>query len=106
VPNTPDHKAEMFLLALERQAAGLPSWDKKINLRHVFHNQAMTFTERRNAIVGILRTSPWLKGRDEFDRLVEVVDNLADAEDTAEFDGWWDELYDIADYERVWITTR
>jgi hypothetical protein len=106
MPDTADHRAEMFLLGRERQNAGLPVWDKQIDLRGVFHNDSMSFEERRDAVVRRLRASVWLAGRDEFDRLVEIVDNLAAAEDTAEFAGWWDELYDDADCDRVWITTR
>jgi hypothetical protein len=106
MPDSVEHRVEMFRLARERLAAGLPVWDKTLDMRDVFHNDAITFEERRDAIVRRLRSSAWLKGRDEFDRLVEVVDNLADAEDTTEFNGWWSELYDLADYERVWIKTR
>jgi hypothetical protein len=66
----------------------------------------MTFEERRDAIVAVLRGSAWLKGYDEFDWVPEIVDNLADASDADEFDGWWDELYDMADTDRVWIAIR
>lgn len=106
MPATPDHKAEMFLLARQRQAAGLKSWAQKIDLSAVFHNEELGFIEKRDAIVRILRASKWVKDADEFGRLVEIVDNLAEVEDEDEFDGWWDELYDEADYDRVWITTR
>ncbi|MEV0830853.1 hypothetical protein [Nonomuraea rubra] len=103
MPNTVEHKVEMFMLARERRAQGKPVWDRTIRIGHVWRNENMTFTERRDAVVRILRASPWVKDRDEFDQLVEVVDNLAEAEDAEEFDGWWDELYDHADGDRVWI---
>jgi hypothetical protein len=106
VPNTVEHKVEMFKLAQERRAAGLPSWDRKIRLGDIFRNESMTFEQRRDAIVARLRASAWLGSKDEFDNLVEAVDGLAHAEDAEEFDGWWDEIYDIADEERVWIETR
>lgn len=106
MPDSADHRAEMFLLARKRTAAGLPVWDRKISFADVFHNEDMTFEQRRDAIVARLRGSSWLKGRDEFDNIVEAVDGLAGAEDAGEFDGWWDEIYDIADEERVWIETR
>lgn len=106
MPRSADHKAAMFQLAQERRAAGKPSWEHRINLSGVFHNDAMSFEEKRDAIVRALRNSTWLKGKDEFDSAVEAVDGLAGAEDTEEFDGWWDELYDYADFDRVWITTR
>jgi hypothetical protein len=106
MPNTPGHKADMFGLARSRMAAGKKSWEHTINLGGVFHNESLTFTDRRDAIVRILRASKWVRDTDEFGRLAEVVDNVADAEDVTEFDGWWDELYDLADYDRVWINTH
>lgn len=105
MPNTPEHKADMYALARQRQAAGLPVWDRKISLADVFHNEAMTFEQRRDAIVKRLRASAWLAGRDESDELVCAVNELADAEDGDEFDGPWDLIYDIADEDRVWIGT-
>lgn len=98
MPRTIEHIVEMHRLAQDRKANGRPIWDRKINLTGVFHNNDLTFEQRRDAIVRILRASAWMKERAE-------VDNLAYAEDTEEFDGWWDELYDEADYDRVWIAT-
>ena len=106
MPQTVEHKVEMARIARKRIAAGKPVWDRKINLSGVFHNTDMSFEERRDAIVRILRASTWIKGLDEFDNAMEALDGLADAEDTEEFDGWFDELYDCADADRVWITTR
>jgi hypothetical protein len=106
MPNTVEHKVEMHRLARERVAAGKPVWGRKINLADVFHDETLTFEQRRDAIVARMRASSWLKGRDEFDGLVEAVDGLADAEDADEFDGWWDDICDIADADRVWIETR
>lgn len=106
MPRTVEHRVKMARIARDRQAAGRPVWDHRINLAAVFHNQALTFEQRRDAVVRILRGSRWLSGRDEFDPAVEAVDGLAWAEDAEEFDGWFDELYDYADADRVWITTR
>jgi hypothetical protein len=96
----------MARIARKRMAGGQPVWDHKINLSGVFHNPDMTFDERRDAVVRILRASTWIKHLDEFDNAVDAVDGLAHAEDAEEFDGWFDELYDYADADRVWITTR
>jgi hypothetical protein len=107
MPDTADHRVDMFRLARQRTAAGLPVWDRKIQLADVFHDEGLTFEQRRDAIVARLRQSPWIadRDRDGFDRLGEIVENLADAPDTREFDDWWDELYDHADVDRVWIAT-
>lgn len=106
MPSTIDHKVEMFHVAQSRRAAGLPVWERRLNFADVVHNEALSFEQRRDAIVDRLRHSAWFAGRDEFDELVEAVDNLARADDADEFDGWWDEIYDVADYDRVWIVTR
>lgn len=106
MPDTAEHRAEMHQLATERRTAGKPVWDRKIRLADVFHNEDMTFEQRRDAIVARLRGSNWLKGRDEGDTLVMLVEELADARDADEFDGPWDAIYDEADYDRVWIETR
>ena len=106
MPRTAEHRAEMFQLAQERKHAGLPVWNRKIKLGDVFHNEDMTFEQRRDSIVSRVRASCWLIGRDEFDDLVLLVEDLATAEDAREFDEMWDAIYDIADYDRVWIETR
>lgn len=105
MPDTADHRADMHVLAQERRRYGLPVWDRRINLADVFHNDEMTFEQIRDAVVAVIRNSGWLDGRDEWDSLVEAVDNLAEAEDDDEFNGWWAEIYDHADYDRVWIAT-
>ena len=106
MPDTVEHRVKMHRLSRARHAAGLPVWDRRINFADVFHNDAMTFTERRDTIVRRLRASRWLEGRDELDELVRLVDELADTQDGDEFDGPWDGIYDHADYDRVWINTR
>ena len=107
MPDTAEHRAEMHTLVRQRAAAGQPVWDRRINVADVFRNEDLTFEQRRDAIVARLRKSPWITDRDQdgFDQLGDVVENLATAEGEEEFNGWWDELYDHADYDRVWIAT-
>lgn len=64
MPGTIDHIVEVHRIARERQANGQPACDRKINLSGVFHNDAMTFAERRDAVVRILRSSAWVNERD------------------------------------------
>lgn len=104
--NTVEHKVEMFRLAQERLAAGKPVWDRKIRLADVFRNEAMTFEERRDAIVARLRASMWFKGYDEYDELPQLVEELSEVPDADAFDCVWDCIYDVADTDRVWIGTR
>jgi hypothetical protein len=92
-------------VASERRAAGRPIWDERVNLRDVFHNEAMTFEERRDVIVARLRRSRWVRGMDEYDAVPQLLEELAETSDGDEFDGPWDEIYDYADADRVWIGT-
>jgi hypothetical protein len=103
MPNTAEHKADMFQLAMERRAAGKPVWAHKIRLADVWRNENMTFEERRDVIVRRIRATTWFKSYDEFDDLPQFVEELADAEDTDAFNSAWDCIYDIADADRVWI---
>lgn len=106
MPRTVEHLVEVHRLAWARVAAGLPSWERRLDVAGVFHDGALTFEQRRDAVVARIRASGWLDGRDMFDGLVLAVEGLEGADDVDEFDGWWDEIYDYADYDRVWIVTR
>ncbi|MFD6400753.1 hypothetical protein [Nocardia sp. NPDC060249] len=109
MPRTVDRIVATHQLAQERRRTGRPVWAEKIDLSDVFRDPAMTFIERRDAIVARLKQSRWFKDADphEFDGVHDIVDeHLAEAENTDEWDAWWDELYDLADYARVWIGTR
>lgn len=99
-----EHRVEMAHLVAERRAAGKPSWEQTVSLSHI--NPDLPFEELRDALVAALRATRWVKEADQFGRLVEAVDGLAAAEDREEFNGWMDEIYDCADYDRVWIKTR
>jgi len=105
MPNGPQHKADMFTLAQDRMRAGLPSWAGRIDMRGLLHNEDMTFTQSRDAIVARLRASTWFQSKDEDDELVYLVEELADTEDTHSFNDVWDVIYDTADADRVWFIT-
>jgi hypothetical protein len=106
VPRTAEHIVETHQLARARVAAGLPVWDRKIRLADVWRNEAMTFEQRRDAIVRRLRVSSWVKGCDEFDELPQAIGELSEVADANAFDEVWDLIYDLADADRVWIDTR
>ena len=105
MPDTAEHRADMYQLAQERRKAGKASWAHKINLADVFHNDDLTFEQKRDTIVRRIRATTWFKQYDEFDDLPMFVEELADAEDKHAFNGPWDCIYDIADADRVWIAT-
>ena len=105
MPDTAEHRADMYRLGQERRKAGKPSWAHKINLADVFHADDLNFELKRDMIVQRIRATTWFKQYDEYDELPQLVEELADAEDTDAFDSVWDCIYDIADADRVWIAT-
>ena len=106
MPDTADHRADMYALGQQRLKAGKPMWEHKISVADVFHNEAMTFPEIRDAVVERLRASAWFKSKDEFDDLPMLVEDLSDAETAGDFDSAWSAIYDEADADRAWIATR
>jgi hypothetical protein len=78
-------------------------WKYTLNLATVFHNESMTFEERRDRIVARTRASAWYKSKDVGDELRVLVADLADALDQAQFDTVWDAIYDEADADRARI---
>lgn len=84
----------------------MPVWNVTIKLADVFHSPHYTDEEKAQVIAERLKTSQWRywsEDASEFDRLVELLEK---AESKAEFNEAWDELYDLADIDRVWIETR
>ncbi len=106
MPRTVDHIVETHHLATERRRAGKPVWAHTLDVSSVFHNEDLTFEQRRDGIVALIKATGWYKGEDEYSELHEITENIADAANTDEFDSWWDVLYDAADYDRVWINTH
>jgi hypothetical protein len=104
--SSPEFKADIHRLVRERRAQGLPVWKSTLRLKDIFHNEAMTFEERRDAIVRQVRASSWFKEYGDFDDLPQFVDELSEAETPGDFDSIWDEIRDIATCDRVWIETR
>lgn len=82
----------------------MPQWNEIIYVSDVFHNESMTYEDKRDTIVGRVKKSNWYQKRPGT-FLEDIAEGLATAEDTEDFDYWWDQLYDWADYDRVWIAT-
>jgi hypothetical protein len=88
----------------------MPTWQKKVLLGDVFRNEDMTFEQRRDVIVHRLRGSGWIRmigGVDSFKgmNLDELFEQLGEAPEPDDFDIVWDEIYNQADWDRVWIDT-
>jgi hypothetical protein len=102
MPRTVDHIVETYRVARARREAGQPIWAHHLDVSDGFHNEALTFEQRRDRIVARLRASAWHM---DSETVQELTDELADSKNGDEFDGPWEDLYDEADHDRVWIRT-
>jgi hypothetical protein len=107
MPRTVEHIVGIHRLVDERRKQGLSIWQYTLDISDVFHNERLTFEQRRNCIVRRIERSSWYQSEiEERDGLLyELVDELASSENGDEFDAVWDAIYDEADYLRVWIKT-
>ena len=107
MPRTIGHISDMHRIRTERVNAGLPVWKGTLRIKqHLTGDDDFDgeeFRAARDAIVAAIRKHSWYTGKDAFGELHEVVRDLADSDDSDTFDYWLDELYDLADYDRIWI---
>lgn len=99
-----EHKVAIHRLAADRRAAGKPIWAYTIRLGNLFHDDALSFEEKRDGFVRIIKASSWYKSFDELGELYDLIDEIAHAEDVEHFDAVLRAVYDEADYDRAWIT--
>ncbi|WP_018728497.1 hypothetical protein [Salinispora pacifica] len=79
-------------------------WLYRIDLSDFFH-KPWSFERKRDLIVDRLRGSEWVKAHGEDSLLVVAINEMAHATEVEDFDDWWDEVYDLADRDLVWINT-
>lgn len=77
-------------------------WVESINLSSVWKNDLLSFEETRDSVVHRIRSSDWYFNNPS---LQGVVDDLSASEDAAEFDDYFQVIYDLADVDRIWIET-
>jgi hypothetical protein len=80
-------------------------WKYTVDVSDSFHNDALFFEEKRDAIVKTLRQSEWVADMHNM-VLDEIIDSLEESSTTTEFDDFWNQLYDEADFDRAWIQTH
>jgi hypothetical protein len=51
-------------LATERRRQGKPIWAGRLNVGDLFHNDGLTFIEKRDAIVARIKATRWYKDAD------------------------------------------
>lgn len=98
-----DHLVETHRIARERALAGEPIWAYTFDVSDLFHNEELTFEQRRDKVVGRLRASRFYSSYEEFQELAFELENCSDADSFDEVWGWF---YDEADTYRVWVKTR
>lgn len=84
-----------------------PHWEFNLDVSDVFHNEALSFEQIRDDVVARIRASRWYaRYGGEGTDLGDVVDELAETDSVDHFDWTWNEIYNHADKDRCWITTR
>lgn len=99
-----EHILDVHKVASRRRADARPVWDETIRVTF-FHDETKSFEQKRNLFVAAMKRSRWFKREDELSELHQLVDEISDSEDVEHFDFCMNEIYDMADFERVWITT-
>lgn len=109
-------RAEMHQLAQDRLNRGLPSWAATLRLKDFYHNDLLTFEEKREKIVFRIKQlalykaaertieDPSLKGWRDAKRFLGLIKELAGS-DAEDFDELFGQFYDWADVNRIWVET-
>lgn len=80
-------------------------WNMTINLKDAFSERDMSFQDRKSIVVERITNSGWLDNSLDGETLRDLVMYLSESSDTSEFDYWWNQVYDIADVDRIWLAT-
>jgi hypothetical protein len=106
MPRTVESIVQCHEAAQELRRAGHSIWTYEVDVSGPWRDEMLTFEERRNAIIAILRKHPWIN-QDNWHGwdLQDLVEELTTADTEDDFNEIWDALYDEADYDRVWINT-
>lgn len=81
------------------------TWFLTVELGEYWQDEDLPFKDKRDAIVTRLRCSNWRKLTPypgHFDELLNALGATADAD---AFDAAFNELYDLADSDGIWIET-
>lgn len=112
MPRTIESLVNAYQAAAERRQAGLPTWSRKIRIKHLLSGEDSDENAQKigKQIAGILRASSWMTadlreaetlGKDSEVRIcAEEFDEVDGLDD---FNAVLDHLYDLADADRVWI---
>lgn len=78
-------------------------WKEQIDLHEPLTNDGLSFTERRDTIVARIKASCWF-ANDDGDLSI-LLEDIAATENEDDFNDVWDDIYDLADTDRVWLNS-
>jgi len=84
----------------------MPQWNITIDVSEIWKNfQDVGFEESVKQIVAKIKESRWRSITPYPHTFDQLVADLEASTSLDEFNSWWNELYDLADSDRVWIAT-
>lgn len=105
MPRTIESIVDAHNAATERRRAGRPIWDHKLRIKHLLADIGSPTDEDAKRIgkliAAAIERSAW--GRDADEELHDLIEEFKDVIDVDHFNMIMDALYDLADYDRVWI---
>ena len=87
--------------ARARVDAGLKSWGERIRTSVIWRDADAPYPVRRDRFVAAVKRSKWFTSQDEDSELHEAIDELADLTDEAEMKSVLNDIYDLADVDRI-----
>lgn len=84
----------------------MPAWHATISVADIWKNfEDVGLEESVKQIVAKIKASPWRSITPYPDTFDELIADLGASTTLDEFNGWWGEIYDLADSDRIWIET-
>ena len=77
-------------------------WKHHLRIKDIWRDDDLSWETKRDAVVAKIKKLPHYQSDDE---LIEIVEMLEEATFISEFDEVWDQFYDWADWNRVWVET-
>lgn len=86
----------------------MPVWHRTVKLGDLvqqWKNQQIDITELAELVVERIKRSGWRALTSDPDLFDDLLDELSEVLNKDEYTGAFNELYDLADIDRVWIET-
>lgn len=84
----------------------MAQWTITIDVKEIWSTfQDNGYEKSRDAIVAKIKESRWRDISAHQIRLDDLIEELEESLNLPEFNSIWNELYDLADLDRVWIAT-